>query len=107
MGFSVGRLGERVTIRVERQLIGDDGEKLKAAVGEQLARDAKIFIVDFTVAIYFDSQSLGGLVFAAKQIRLHGGQMQLVNLNCDLRQLFELTHLDEYFDFGPSGPHIA
>ena len=103
MGISLARLGQKVTISVVEQLAGADREELQRFVSEQLADDAVEFFVDFADAGYIDSRGLGGLVAASKKIHKHGARLRVINLNGDLRQLFELTRLDELFDFEPDG----
>src|SRR5439155_13916372 len=101
--ISVARLGQRVTISVKRQLVGGDQEQLQRVVSEHLAHNAAEFVVDFAAAGYIDSRALGGLVAASNKIRKQGASLRLMNLNGDLRQLFELTQLDGFFDLGPGG----
>jgi anti-anti-sigma factor len=103
MAISMARLGQKVTIGVVGQLGGADREELQRLVSEQLAEDAVEFIVDFADDGFIDSRGLGGLVAAAKKIRKHGAQLRVTNLNGDLRRLFEMTRLDEFFDFEPDG----
>ena len=109
MAISVTRVGQKVTIRVVRQLVGADHDDLQRLVSEQLAQEAVEFIIDFADAGYIDSRGLGGLVAVSKRIREQRGGLCLVNLNPDLRQLFALTSLDHLFDFGPGGggPRVA
>ena len=103
MGISAVRLGPRVTISVERHLAGADHEELRRVVSEQLEQDATEFVVDFAAAGYIDSRGLGALVAASKKIRNRGASLRLTNLAGDLRKLFKLTKLDEFFDLGPGG----
>ena len=108
MAISVGRVGQKITIRIERQFGGADSDELQRLVRELLTQDATEFIVDFAEAGYIDSRGLGALVAVAKQIRGRGASMRLMNLNSELRQLFALTRLDGLFDIGPDGgPHAA
>ena len=108
MAILVARIGQRVTISVERQLVGADLEELQRVVSEQLMQDAAEFVVDFAGADYIDSRALGGLVAASNKIRRQRASLRLTNVSGDLRRLFELTQLDALFDLGPGGgPHAA
>lgn len=107
MGFSIARLGDRVTLSVDGQLVKDNRAEFQQLVREQLERDAREFVVDFAHAGYIDSAGLGALVAIQKAIHAHGDTLRLTNLNADLRELFAMTRLSELFDLGPPGPRIA
>lgn len=56
-------------------------------------------IVDFQHVRYIDSTCLGALIRTLKKLRLNdpGATMTLVNLNPQLRRLFEITKLTALF----------
>ena len=107
MSFSIARVGDRVTVSIEGQLVAGNRAELRQLVRDQLSSDAKEFVIDFTRAGYLDSAGLGALVSASKEVRDDSGRLRLVNLNHDLRQLLELTRLDSFFGLEPDGPHAA
>lgn len=97
MGFSVSREGNVCVVSVEGQLIVGNRQELKQRVLEELERGERKFLVDFGKTGYIDSSGLGVLVSLSKKIRELNGELRLVNLNEDLRTLFELTKLDTLF----------
>lgn len=59
-----------------------------------LNKGEKYCILDFKNLSYIDSSGLGIIVGLHKTFKLQGGEIVLVNLNENIRKLFELTNLD-------------
>ena len=97
MAFAVSRVGEVTVVDVDGQLIVGNRQELKQKVLQELERDARKFLIDFTGTGYIDSSGLGVLVSLSKKVREQGGELRLSSLNDDLRTLFELTKLDTLF----------
>jgi len=97
MTFSVRKQNDITVIDVRGQLIVGNRQELKERVLEELETGARKFLIDFDGTAYIDSSGLGVLVSLSKKIREQGGELRLVNLNEDLRTLFELTKLDTLF----------
>jgi anti-sigma B factor antagonist len=99
------RDGNAVVISVEGQLIAGNRQQLRDAITLEIDRGARSFVIDFLDTGYIDSAGLGALVSLSKRIREADGSLRLINLNDDLRTLFELTRLDTLFalDRGPGG----
>lgn len=98
MSFRVSRNGDAVVIGIEGQLVASNRQQLREAVTSEIEGGAHSFIIDFVDTGYVDSAGLGVLVSLSKKIREADGSLRLVNLNEDLRTLFELTRLDTLFD---------
>jgi anti-sigma B factor antagonist len=103
MSVQSRREGETVVISVEGQLIAGNRQQLRDAVASAIDRGAHAFVIDFADTGYIDSAGLGALVSLSKRIRESNGSLRLINLNDDLRTLFELTKLDTLFAFGEGG----
>jgi len=55
-------------------------------------------IISFENVDYLDSSFLGALVAILKHLVPKGGKLFLVEMNNDIRNLFELTRLDKIFN---------
>jgi anti-sigma B factor antagonist len=89
-----------VVIRIEGQLVAGNRQQLREAVLNEIEQGARSVVIDFVDTGYVDSAGLGVLVSISKKIREANASLRLVNLNEDLRTLFELTRLDTLFDLG-------
>lgn len=76
-----------------------DRERLEALLSP--AETVDNVILDMSQATYLDSTALSCL-WKLKQAMLTrgGGRVQLVGLSSSLRRIFQITGLDEFFDFG-------
>lgn len=98
MSFRTHRNGDAVVIGIEGQLVAGNRQQLREAVMNEVERGARSVVIDFVDTGYVDSAGLGVLVSLSKRIREADATLRLVNLNEDLRTLFELTRLDTLFD---------
>ncbi|MES2457723.1 MAG: STAS domain-containing protein [Bacteroidota bacterium] len=73
-------------------------EYFKQEVLQDIADGAKKIIISFECVEYLDSSFLGALVAVLKRLITQNGQLILIELNNDIRNLFELTRLDKIFD---------
>jgi len=110
MSLRTSRKGDAVIVGIEGQLVAGNRQQLREAVVGEIERGARSVIIDFADTGYVDSAGLGVLVSLSKRVREANASLQLVNLNEDLRTLFELTRLDTLFDLddpAPSSPSTA
>ena len=98
MSLRTSRDGDTVVVGIEGQLVAGNRQQLREAVVNEIERGARSVLIDFADTGYIDSAGLGVLVSLSKRIREANGSLRLVNLNEDLRTLFELTRLDTLFD---------
>ena len=98
MSLRTSRDGDAVVIGIEGQLVAGNRQQLREAVLNEIDRGARSIVIDFVDTGYVDSAGLGVLVSLSKKIRDANASLRLVNLNEDLRTLFELTRLDTLFD---------
>jgi len=97
MSVRTTRAGNTVVVSIEGQLIAGNRQQLRDVITLEIDRGALDFVIDFADTGYIDSAGLGALVSLSKRIREADGALRLVNLNDDLRTLFELTRLDTLF----------
>lgn len=104
MSVRTSRTGDAVTVGIEGQLVAGNRQQLREAVVGEIERGARSIVIDFADTGYVDSAGLGVLVSLSKRVREANASLQLVNLNEDLRTLFELTRLDTLFDLESDAP---
>ncbi|MGH7458764.1 MAG: STAS domain-containing protein [Longimicrobiaceae bacterium] len=102
MGFQTTKDNGVLIVDVDGQLIVGNRQELKQKVLDELDKGERNFLIDFSNTGYIDSSGLGVLVSLSKKIREQDGELRLVNLNEDLRTLFELTKLDTLFQISDS-----
>jgi len=73
-------------------------ENFKQLVFKEIEAGTKKIIISFEHVEYLDSSFLGALVAILKNLVPKEGKMTLIELNNDIRNLFELTRLDKIFD---------
>ncbi len=103
----VTRRDGAILLNVGEQLVSRGRQELRDAVLAELEKGENRFVIDFSRTGYIDSAGLGVLISISKQIREHGGDLMLTNLNEDLRSLFQLTKLDTLFGIIEPGTDTA
>lgn len=73
-------------------------EKFKEIVFKEIESGTRNLIISFEHVEYLDSSFLGALVAILKNLVPKDGRLTLIELNNDIRNLFELTRLDKIFD---------
>ncbi len=104
MTFSVTRQDDTTRIDVGPQLGVANRQVLKNLVLDQLREGERRFLIDLARTRYIDSSGLGVLVSLSKRVGEHHGDLRLLNLNDELRVLFQLTKLDTLFKLGNDTP---
>lgn len=68
---------------------------------ESEKRPARL-VIDLHDVPHLDSSGLGTLVDVMRRVKAYGGQMALVGLTPRVRDVFEITRLDQFFAIYPS-----
>ena len=71
--------------------------KVKDAVGELIDRGVYHLIINLEKVRYIDSTGLGVLIGGLKRVREHGGSVNLVCSNPQIRRIFDITGLVKIF----------
>ena len=98
MKINVARHGGVTVVSVGRELSLRSGATLKESVVERVQQGERQFVFDFAETEFIDSAGLGALIAMSKLVHSHDGTVRLMQLNDDMRRLFELTKLDTLFD---------
>jgi anti-sigma B factor antagonist len=73
-------------------------ENFKQIVFKEIESGTRNLIISFENVEYLDSSFLGALVAILKNLVPKNGKLTLIELNNDIRNLFELTRLDKIFN---------
>jgi anti-sigma B factor antagonist len=58
----------------------------------------KNIIIDLAEVDYFDALALGSLCAFSRQVREKGGDLKLINMNQDIKLVFDLSHLSKVYE---------
>ncbi|MBC7566127.1 MAG: STAS domain-containing protein [Pedobacter sp.] len=73
-------------------------ENFKEIVFKEIESGTRKLIISFEHVEYLDSSFLGALVAILKNLVPKNGRLILIELDNDIRNLFELTRLDKIFE---------
>jgi len=76
----------------------DNSGEMRQALAEALRAKPAALSVDLSDVSYIDTSGLATLVEAARIARKQGMRLILVGMKDQPRYLFEITHLDRFFD---------
>jgi anti-sigma B factor antagonist len=89
--------GDTITLSINGKLSAGTAEEFGAALNAVTAEADKITL-DFQGVSYLASAGLRVLVFAQKQLASRSGSLSLINVDEKVREVFEVTGLDDIFD---------
>jgi anti-sigma B factor antagonist len=72
-------------------------EEFKGRLQGLLGSHMKEVVIDFDGVTYIGSSGIGKLLLFYKNLAVHGGQVQVVNVQPDIHQLFRELKLDSIF----------
>ena len=97
MELSTSIDGGTATIALGGHLNTNTASELEAALDAAFASTHDI-VLDFSSLEYLSSAGLRVLVSAQKQVDANDGTLRIVNVTDDVREVFEITGLDDIFD---------
>jgi anti-sigma B factor antagonist len=80
-----------------RIILGESTRILQTAIGEAIDRGARHLIVNGSRIDYLDSTGIGELVAAVRRLMESGGKVGIAAPSPKLREILEITHLDNVF----------
>ncbi|MGD9487377.1 MAG: STAS domain-containing protein [Calditrichaceae bacterium] len=79
----------------------DDYKKLLSA----LVDDGNFnIVIDLSATVYMDSRGLGAIVSKISVLRSNNGDIRITGINTQIRQLLEITHLNQILKSYPDLP---
>ena len=58
-------------------------------------------VVDLSGVTFIDSSGLAALIRATQNVEEYGGKLTLAGINTNVRAIFEMARLDQFFIIGP------
>jgi anti-anti-sigma factor len=94
MEVEVRNLDEVILIDLDGRLVAGTGaEQLQAVMNELLAADWKRIVINLSKVTKIDSAGIGELVASSRLAQRFGSQVKLINLEGQVRRIFELSQL--------------
>ena len=81
-----------------RLQLGEATSKLRDAVNELLRDGYKQVLLNLENVLHIDSSGIGELMGCYTSVKNHGGELKLLNLNKNVRNLLQVTRLYSIFD---------
>jgi anti-anti-sigma factor len=97
MDFKTTREVNSARLTVTGEIDEKGAEEFKARLQELLTGNIKEVVIDFDGVNYIGSSGIGKLLLFYKNLAVHGGQVQVVNIKTDIYQLFVELKLDSIF----------
>lgn len=91
-----------VILTLVGRLDGLTSPELDTRLKSLISQDKLKFIVDFSRLDYISSAGLRVLLMLQKQLNVVGGKSILVNLNSDIKHIFDISGFSVIFSFSAS-----
>jgi len=72
--------------------------QLRESLADAIQRPGQHILIDLSGVPYMDSSGVGTLVFIKREVERRNGTVALVGLQPRVRGVFEITHLDAFFE---------
>jgi anti-sigma B factor antagonist len=95
-----------ITVHCAGKITSNTGHELRATVKPLLA-ESKAVILDLTHVSYMDSSGLGTIVGLYISAKSANSQLQLINLNDRLKELFSITRLGQVLSEGRDASYLG
>ena len=94
MEVEVRNQDEVILVDLDGRLVAGTGaEQLQAVMNELLAADWKRIVINLSKVTKIDSAGIGELVASSRLAQRFGSQVKLINLEGQVRRIFELSQL--------------
>ena len=102
LGLDVQRTGTAVVVRVRGSAGMGEAGYLKDQLEYLAESDVRVIVLDLADLSFISSAGLGALLSARARIGSLGGQIRLVHPQPFVRQILEVTHLNQLFVIFPN-----
>jgi anti-anti-sigma factor len=81
--------------------------ELRQEIKELVEQTINWILIDFKKVTFMDSAGLGGLVLILKTVRSAEGRLFIMEINEQIKMLFELTNMDQVFEIVSSKKELG
>ncbi len=102
MGIIVSNIDEKNNIsiiKIDNKLNLEVAPELQEVILRLFEKGQINFYIDFADVRYIDSSGLGILVMAIRMVSPLDGKVVLIKVNSQIKQIFDLAHLTQFFEF--------
>ena len=75
--------------------------RLQSSLARMIAKRPEHVVVDLSGVTFIDSSGLAVLINAVQDIKEYGGKLTLAGINNNVRSIFEIARLDQFFLIDP------
>jgi anti-sigma B factor antagonist len=75
--------------------------RVESSLASMIAKRPEHVMVDLSGVTFIDSSGLAVLINAMQDIKEYGGKLTLSGINTNVRSIFELARLDQFFLIDP------
>jgi len=75
--------------------------RVESSLASVIAKRPEHVVVDLSGVTFIDSSGLAVLINAMQDIKQYGGKLTLSGLNMNVRSIFEMARLDQFFLIDP------
>src|SRR5439155_588626 len=75
--------------------------EVAASLRTMIAKRPKHVVVDLSGVTFIDSSGLAVLINAMQDVKAYGGKLTLAGINNNVRSIFEIARLDQFFLIDP------
>jgi anti-sigma B factor antagonist len=91
--------GDGMVLKVSGKLSAATSEEFDVVLNGAVGETANI-VLDFADLDYLASAGLRCLIAAHKKLKARQGSLSIINVTDPVREVFEITGLEDVFDFG-------
>ena len=101
MRISVEKLDKVCVLHINGTFDADTVTHFKQKVSQLLGEGCFSIVVDCDKLQFVDSMGLGALISLLRRVRTQKGDLKIAGLNADVRNVFEITRLQNLFEITP------
>jgi anti-sigma B factor antagonist len=75
--------------------------RVERSLASIIAKRPEHVVVDLSGVTFIDSSGLAVLINARQDVKEYGGKLTLVGINTNVRSIFEMARLDQFFLIDP------
>jgi anti-sigma B factor antagonist len=80
--------------------------RIESSLASMIAKQPEHVVVDFSEVSFIDSSGLAVLINAMQDVKEYGGKLTLSGINTDVRTIFEMARLDQFFLIDPGDDEL-